>query len=58
MTISSVLNCLCNFVRNQLFIYVYVFFLDYFLSLTYLFILMPKPHCFNNCTCIISLEIW
>ena len=58
MTISSVLNCLCNFVRNQLFIYAYVFFLDYLLSLTYLFILMPKPHCFNNCTCIISLEIW
>ena len=55
MTISSVLNCLCNFVRNQLFIYAYVFFLDYLLSLTYLFILMPKPHCFNNCTCIISL---
>ena len=58
MTISSVLNCLCNFVRNQLFIYVYVFFLDYFLSLVYLFILMPKPHCLNNCNCIISLEIW
>ena len=47
-TLLSPLNCLCSFVRNQLTVFVKVcFWVLYSVSLIYLFILWPGPHCLD-----------
>ena len=62
-TILSPLTCLCSFVKDQLTLFVWVFFwalcsvaLIYFLSF-FLFFFLPIPHCLDYYNFIVSLKV-
>lgn len=57
-TIFYRLNCLHSFVKDGLTVYVWVYFEAlYSVSLIYLLILSPIPHCLNYSSFIVSVEV-
>lgn len=53
----SPLNCFCTFVKNQLVIFVWVYFWTLFCSIDLCVLLHQYSHCLDNCTFIIRLKI-
>ena len=57
-TVLSPLNGLGTLIKNHLTIYVRVYFWDFYsIPLVYMSIIMPIPHCSDDCSFIVSFEI-